>query len=178
MKFQKKHTLVTWGGTACDFRVLEAQCGDSPCHKKMARQLAWGSVDVPLASASTIGTMVGLDAAAFGMGLGAKRLDSVDMPTLWKKHPIAVLEHVAEDARKTAMVYYRMFQNINPKPVLQWITRKSKRPMQWVVEPVIETGSKRPRLPTAKECSEMAAPKTPFVPTPPKDKDSCLKWLN
>jgi len=187
MKRERGHLIVTWGGTASDFRVLAA-ASESKKHAMMCHRLALEAVDIPFVAASTIGTMMGLDAAAAGMGLMRKKLDSASMPEVWKRCPMDVVQHVVWDARKTASVYWQMFRNMGVKhflpwmdsrghghPWLVWVTSRGVPKMWWTQTVVTPHG--RFRLPTVQECVAMPLPKPRFVPMPPRDKKSCIAWI-
>jgi len=120
------------------------------------------------------------------MGLAPKTFGSIDMPHTWKTHPHHVIHQVQADAVATANIYFQMFcAMIAPpsrgqdrrscgKPRLHYMTA-SRKILPWWTDPVAVKGH-RFRLPNALECASMSEP-TVFCPKPPRDKHSCMAWL-
>lgn len=122
-------TIVTWGGTGCDWpKLLKAA---APEDAARIRTMALHSVDIPLVSVAANGMMMGLGATAAAMGFGAREnCASEDVPQLWntkdalKQHE--VVQHVQWDAYVTAQIWTRlMFQISFARPQISWMTQRS-----------------------------------------------------
>lgn len=125
LQYTAGKVLVTWGGTASDWRLLALECGD-PLRAQQCKLMALTAVDIPFMSLCTTGTMMSLDAAARGMGLGGKA-PSHDIPSKWARgEHDAVLAHVRWDAWTTAQLYEQTVQH-KDGPQLHWITQKGKK---------------------------------------------------
>lgn len=170
-------TLVTWGGTASDWRVLEAVCG-SAAYAEKCRVMAAHHVDVPFAAASSMGGMMGLRAACLGMGLEAKHpCASAAVPLMWAAGMQALVgAHVTADAAATARVYAAMFDRARDDgadaPSLVWQTAKGAA-ATWYAP----WRADKARVLTVAEC--MALPKaTPKFTAPlAMDRDAIAAWL-
>jgi len=122
-------TLVTWGGTGCDWPKLR-KAADASYHDKV-RQMALASVDIPLISVAANGMMMGLSATAVGMGFGFRpSCDSELVPSMWnskdavKQHE--VVQHVQWDAWVTVQIYNRLMFQVNfARPQITWVTQRS-----------------------------------------------------
>jgi hypothetical protein len=120
-------TILTWGGTGSDWKRLAKA---APQHTDKIKEMALSSVDIPLIAGASTGMMMGLNAAAIGMGLGPQpSCDSIDVPLFWKgdaQKQFMVIEHVRWDAWACAQIWNRlMFQIQNTRPQLSWMTQKS-----------------------------------------------------
>jgi hypothetical protein len=126
---QNQVTIVTWGGTGCDWPRLAKSASAEDADR--IRTLALNSVDIPLISAAANGMMMGLSATAAGMGLGMRpHCTSEDVPMLWKTKDAAkqneVVQHVQWDAWVTVQIWTRlMFQIAYARPQICWITQRS-----------------------------------------------------
>jgi len=128
-KKSQTNTLVTWGGSASDWRMLYREC---PTRSALIRELALKSVDVPMCSCMAIGTMMGLNAACSGLGLTIKESDDSKLvPDLWRRSDnldetlerrFKVLQHVSNDAYGTLQVV----QQAEHSKTLPWITKKNQ----------------------------------------------------
>lgn len=173
---QKGALIISWGGTAVDFRALHhALHGDEERQSK-CKQLVIQHIDVPIASATDMGIMFGLDAAARGTGQGHKsNFVSSFAPRMWDEgQQQQVLEHVQLDAELTLKVYKSMMSNVPPR--LTWNT-KSGKPKTWMCFFVADTNRQVIRLCTVYECLLRPQPHTPFVLPLGMNRDECTKWL-
>jgi hypothetical protein len=120
-------TILTWGGTGSDWKKLTKS---APQHADKIKEMALQSVDIPLISGASTGMMMGLNATAVGMGIGAQPFcDSIDVPSFWKgssQQQFVVVEHVRWDAWACAQIWNRLMQQIeHTRPQLSWMTQKS-----------------------------------------------------
>ena len=170
---QQGAIIISWGGTAVDFRALHALL--DPGRQKQCIDLVKRHIDIPIASATDIGMMMGLDAAATGMGQGRKiTANSSSAPIHWKqgKH-LEVAEHVKKDAMLTLKVYNSIIKNFPPS--LTWKTRSGKERIWWCsfrVDNLIV------RLPNVMECMALPLPFTPFVVPPGMNRDVSVQWMS
>lgn len=187
-------TIVTWGGTASDFRVLFNECTTTR-HRWMVTQIAWAHVDVPLLAAAAMGCMMGLDAVADAMGLAGKTFASTDVPSLWARpsEQARVLQHVRNDAELTAHIYAKMFDHAmlwttrsglhTKSPLLKWRTRAGGLKhfyAPFLFEPLASTTTRRVqgRLLNVYEAStRLPKPTTPFEPVEAMTVGGCTAWL-
>lgn len=185
--FQKGYIIVTWGGTAFDFRVLYHEVKD-PFYKSLIHFLCRRHVDVPLTGAATAGMMMGLSAVSRGMGLGSKPFDSSRVPFLWSDRSSsmgqeAVLRQVWTDAALTTKVYNQIFINgcVSVsfsgayRPYLEWFTMGGK--IRRFYTPFAACTPTTMRLWNVEECMVAPKPVTPFPPNPNMTVDACTKWL-
>jgi len=122
-------TLVTWGGTGCDWPKL-LKAADASYADKI-RQMALASIDIPLISVAANGMMMGLSATAMGMGFGFRpSCESELVPSMWnskdamKQHE--VVQHVQWDAWVTVQIYNRLMFQVNfARPQITWVTQRS-----------------------------------------------------
>ena len=167
--------IISWGGTAVDFRALYcALNGDSESQLKCL-EIIRNHVDVTISSATDMGIMMGLNAAAKGTLQGEKSNDvSTEAPKLWKnKHFNEVLKHVKHDALLTLKVYEFITSN-NP-PSLTWQTKSGKSKM-WTCSFMEITQDFR-RLYTVMECLLKPMPKVPYAIVPGMNRDVAVEWL-
>lgn len=122
-------TIVTWGGTGCDWPKL---MNAAPPHlHDNIRSLALASVDIPLISVAANGMMMGLTSTAMGMGFGFRpSCDSELVPSLWNSKDAfkqnEVVQHVQWDAWVTAQIYNRLMFQVNfARPQITWMTQRS-----------------------------------------------------
>jgi hypothetical protein len=167
-KFKRRFVLVTWGGTATDWRVL-AQRSSAP---ELCKSLARRSVDVPLISAACLGVMMGLKNArldssppAAGAGGSSSKRDSSAVPDLWRSSRADVIRHVAEDARVTAQVYMAIAMHGTG----HFTTGRGEH-RAWVVPRKLFRG--RVMLETVSDV--LARPARSCVP---RTKEECAAWL-
>jgi hypothetical protein len=185
--FQKGYIVVTWGGTAFDFRVLYHGVTD-PLYKNLIHFLCRRHVDVPLTGAATTGMMMGLSAASKGMGLGSKPFDSSRVPFLWSDRSSsmgqeAVLRQVWTDAALTTKVYNQIFINAyigvpytgSYRPYLEWFTMCGK--IRRFYTPYVACTPSTMRLWNVEECMAAPKPATPFPINPNMTVEACTKWL-
>lgn len=176
--YEYTHThwsVVTWGGTASDFRVLHAQClrhGDFR-RARMVRTITLRHYDVPLCTASTSGHMMGLSAVcqAMGVPLDKKPGDSRDIASHWLADPDHVIRHVLADAWSTVRVF-DVSSNQFPEPRIHWVTR-TNAVKQW----------SHPLYLNVFQCMGLPAwgahpsHRSSYVPKPPRDRESNIRWL-
>jgi hypothetical protein len=162
------YTVVTWNGLGFDFEILTEECQGLVPFPEM-RAAALSQVDPAFHMFCDRGFMIGLDAAAKGMGLAGKppgmRGDLA--PIMWAQGRVQqdkVLEYVAQDVRTTADLY----ELVTDQGILTWVSR-SGRPAEW-----------RPRggrLLTAREAMALPEPDTSWMRNPwPRAKFT--GWLN
>jgi len=184
--------VVSWGGTAVDFRALHASCSD-PARQQVCLYLARTQIDIPFASSSDLGCMFSLNSAAKAMGLAGKDASiSSHAPQLWENgSELEVLGHVLGDAVLTATVYARAMDSRNSSPSMSWITQRGKVktwkptvvPMripvynQHSTYAVGEDFVLQPRMQTVEECMSRPKPSVPFVTPHGLDRDYAVKWI-
>lgn len=122
--------IVTWNGLGFDFDILVEECGEFP-ERRLVVDLALHHVDIAFAMLCHKGFMVGLEAAAKGMGLRGKTpgMRAELAPIKWaqgRAEQEQVLRYVAQDVRTTADVYLAVLL----RGRLDWISR-SGRPNSW-----------------------------------------------
>lgn len=157
------HRLVTWGGSATDWRMLYKEC---PSRAKTIKLLALDSIDVPMCSCIAIGTMMGLNAACKALGLALKEDSaSSDVPSLWLSGTEGrqkVLQHVSNDATATMLVVSKAYEN----KYLQWITQKNTL-KSWSFSDFL----------TVKECLARELPSVPWTIGPTQNAKLMARWL-
>lgn len=148
--------IITWGGTGSDWKALLKA---SPHKEALIKELALGSIDIPLVSVAQNGMMQSLVSTAYAMGLVQRRgCDlSSDVPKLWEggmQAQLQVLDHVQWDAWATAQIYQRLhLASQFGRPQLTWSTQRS--------------GLRSVRLARVKTGSEWSLPKVSDVMTWP-----------
>jgi hypothetical protein len=168
--------IISWGGTAVDFRALyHCLDGDQERQRKCAL-VTKGHIDIPIASSTDIGMMMGLDAAARGTGQGKKsNAISINAPRLWSEgKQNEVLEHVKLDAMLTLRVYNSMMQSIPPS--LTWHTRTGNQ-RTWYCYFIADYERKIIRLSTVSECLLRPQKPVPFQTPSGMDRDKAVQWL-
>jgi hypothetical protein len=158
----KGHTLVTWGGSATDWRMLAKECPDK---SETIRSLALNSVDVPMCSCMSIGMMMGLNAACMAIGLDLKDSEaSSKVPDMWLQadQRQKVLQHVSNDSYATMQIVLRATLTKE----LPWITKKGHM-KTW--SPVV--------LATVRQCLAKELPKVPFEIGPNHNAKLLARWL-
>jgi len=164
---QQGATLVSWGGTCSDWKVLHDSF-TSEDHKRRVQALARAHVDIPLIACASSGMMMGLEAARHGMQIGSffRTLESAAVPGFWRSRELPlqnlVLQHVAEDAFHTAAIYTALMAR--PTPTLSWITLRRKLRSLTLT---LSRASATPALPSVAECMTWSAPLADF-PIPPQ----------
>lgn len=169
--------IISWGGTAVDFRALyHCLKGDDERQRRCA-MVTKGHIDIPIASATDIGMMMGLDAAARGTGQGRKSNSiSTNAPRLWSEgKQNEVLEHVKLDAMLTLRVYNSIMQSIPPS--LTWYTRTGNI-RTWFCYFIADYERKMIRLSTVSECLLRPQKPVPFTIPNGMDRDKAVKWLS
>jgi hypothetical protein len=173
---QKGALIISWGGTAVDFRALSSALSGDDERQRKCSQLVMNHIDIPIASATDIGMMMGLDAAAKGTGQGSKsNLTSTEAPRLWSegKHK-EVLDHVKLDATLTLKVYDSIMSTVPPS--LTWSTR-SGRTKTWYCYFIADSYRNRIRLSTVGECMTRPSAFVPFAIPSGMDREKAVEWL-
>ncbi len=133
MMAERGYTIASWNGLSFDWQLLARECGDREL-AVLCADLARAHVDVAFQMVCERGFMIGLDAAAKGLGLGGKPegMSGALAPELWAQGWEAqeqVLEYVRGDARTLADVHDRLLR----ARALWWTTKAGKRAARpWV----------------------------------------------
>ena len=148
---------LTWNGLGFDFDVLAEESG-TPEMARLCRDIALEHVDIAFSMFCEKGFMIGLDAAAKGMGLAGKTagLTGDKIPGLWAsglKGQMEVLEYVAQDVQATAGIH----AEVQRHGVLRW-TSRAGRPAAWRPE--------RGRVLAVAEALRMPEPDTSWMDRP------------
>lgn len=167
--------IISWGGTAVDFRALYCALeGESESQLKCL-EIIKNHVDVTISSATDMGVMMGLNAAAKGTLQGEKSDGvSTEAPKLWKNKQFnEVLDHVKHDALLTLKVYEYIICN-NP-PSLTWQTKNGKT-KTWNCS-FVDLEQDFRRLCTVMECLLKPMPNVPYTIVPGMNRDVAVEWL-
>lgn len=163
IKYTSGHRLVTWGGSATDWRMLYKEC---PSKATTIKLLALDSVDVPMCSCISIGTMMGLNAACKALGFTMKDdSSSADVPRQWasgSEGRKAVLQHVSNDAHATLLVVETAYE----KKSLCWLTPKNIL-KSWTFTEFL----------TVKECLAKELPNVPWIIGPNQNAKLMARWI-
>lgn len=164
----KGYTIVTWNGLGFDIPVLAEECGGLVGFDNL-RDLAMGHIDMAFSMFCEKGFMIGLNAAAHGLGLAGKTegMHGDLAPAMWRQGRETqekVLEYVAQDARTTLEVY----QAVVSKKALPWTSRAGRAAM-WVPA--------QGRFLTVQEALELPVPDTSWM-TDPWPRSKFAGWLN
>lgn len=155
------HTIVTWGGSSSDFKLLAKESKQD----LIVRSLALDSIDIPMCTCISIGVMMGLNAACAALGLNLKESgSSKDVPELWrsKTQRHAVIQHVSNDAFATMTVLDAMMRNSN----LSWVTQRG-HVSTWHFQ----------ELWTVRECLAKELPVMPYAIMPQYNAKILARWL-
>jgi hypothetical protein len=142
----------------------------------MCKELVKNHIDIPIASSTDTGMMMGLDAAARGTGNGRKNNQrSTDAPRLWTEGKYQeVLQHVKLDAILTLRVYETIMTQIPPS--LTWST-KSGRQKTWFCFIIGDAIRNIFRLSTVSECLQRPVRDVPFSIPSGMNRNSAVAWL-
>ena len=159
------HTIVTWGGSSSDFKVLAKEC---PNKRTLVKDLTLSSVDLPMCTCLSIGTMMGLNAACSAIGLNLKESgSSKDVPTIWldtsRRHE--VIQHVSNDAFATMAVLDSLLKTMT----LNWITQRGQL-RSWSINSISD-------LWTVRECLAKEMPIMPYAILPQYNAKLLARWL-
>jgi len=159
------HTIVTWGGSSSDWKLLHKEC---PSLQTEIISMALRSVDIPMCSCMAIGTMMGLSSAAEAIGFKFKEeSDSKEVPALWRSQnsedKLKVLQHVSNDSYATMQVLLRSLE----KKILPWISKKLEVKYWYNVEYC-----------TVSECLQKELPKVPFPILSHQNPKLLARWLS
>jgi hypothetical protein len=158
------HTIVTWGGSASDWKILAKEL---PLRDTQVVKMALNSVDVPMCTCMTIGMMMGLNSACRALGFSLKDTDaSENIPEVWNMSTLEartqVLQHVSNDAYATLMVV----KSAETSGTLAWISKrghyKTWTPVQFL---------------SVKTCLSMELPNVPFTIGPTHNAKILARWL-
>ena len=170
-------TLVTWGGTASDWKALLTAC---PSREARLREMALASIDIPLISMAQNGMMQSLVSVARATGMSPRsgcELSS-DVPRMWKQGPAAqieVLRHVQWDAWATCQLYAKLYGAAQvTRPQLTWNTMRSgTRSVRLQRVKVGEEWA----LPSVKDILDWPPPVSNFPIPPHLHPNELTKWL-
>ena len=162
-KQESGYKIVTWGGSSSDFKVLAKECLSMDA---IVRNIALNSIDIPMCTCMSIGSMMGLSAASKAIGLDLKESgSSKDVPLIWldlnRRHEI--IQHVSNDAFATMAV----LQNLLNTGQLQWITQRGQL-REWP----LDAG-----LLTVRECLAKELPQMHFPILPQYNAKLLARWL-
>lgn len=168
--------IISWGGTAVDFRALHAALDGDVQRQINVLYLAKYHIDVTIASSTDTGMMMGLDAASQGMNLGRKsNTISSAAPRLWSEgKQRIVLQHVQKDAELTLKVYQSIFRTYPPH--LRWITKNGKEKF-WLCNFIFDNYRNIFRLKNVMECLQTKVPAVPFHIPIGMNRDHCVNWI-
>lgn len=161
---QAGYSIVTWNGLGFDFDVLAEEARD-PHTALVCVDLAMNHVDIAFHMLCDKGFMIGLEAAAEGLGVAGKTegMHGSLAPVMWANNrhdQDSVLEYVAQDVRATANVY----KAICEKGFLPWISRAGRQ-NYWRVKDLL----------TVKQALALPQPDTSWM-TKPRKREDCLGW--
>jgi hypothetical protein len=156
--------IVTWGGSASDWKMLAKEVPDRAAE---IIEMTLQSVDVPMCTCMSIGMMMGLNAACRALGFSLKdSTASENVPELWNKKTAEarseVLQHVSNDSYATLMVV----KHAETSGTLAWISKKGQY-KTW--SPV--------HFLTVKTCLSRELPNVPFPIGPSHNAKILARWL-
>jgi hypothetical protein len=168
--------IISWGGTAVDFRALYNSLHGDEERQRKCTLVTKGHIDIPIASSTDTGMMMGLDAAARGTGQGHKSNDhSSSAPRMWSEGKFQeVLEHVKLDAMLTLRVYNALFHTVPPS--LTWSTRNGGK-RTWYCYFIVDYERNTIRLSTVAECLARPQKVTPYILPQGMNRDNAVEWL-
>jgi len=168
--------IISWGGTAVDFRALHAAVEGDTMRQANCLFLVKNHIDVTIASATDMGMMMGLDAASQGMNLGRKSNNiSTAAPRLWSEgKQRIVLEHVKKDAQLTLKVYQAIMSRYPPH--LVWRTKAGKE-KTWLCNCVFDPFKNIIRMKNVFECLQFPMPPVPFNIALGMNRDKSVTWI-
>ena len=155
------HTIVTWGGSSSDFKLLAKESKQDA----LVRSLALDSIDIPMCACMSIGTMMGLNAACAALGLNLKdSSSSKDVPETWRQpnRRHEVIQHVSNDAFATMTV----LESILRSSQLNWITQRGQL-RTWHLQ----------TLWTVRDCLAKELPVMPYPILPQYNAKLLARWL-
>lgn len=153
------YKLVTWNGTAFDWRLLAQETG---CPKLCAR-LALKSYDPMFQFLCMKGHPVGLQAASTAIGYDGKLMDGLDAIVEWPQQAAKVLDYVGQDAVLTVQVFE---ESVRAKG-LAWLTKEHQEYnyWPWIYGPL-----------TVQECLWLPQPDTSWMTHPIRREDQ-IGWI-
>ena len=147
------YTIITWNGLGFDFNILAEESG----MYEQCKELAMNHIDIAFHFLCMKGYMIGLEAAAIGLGFGGKMAGMVGAlaPQLWAssnlKDRLRVLRYVHQDVVTTLEVY----EESSEIKRIPWISRSGKPNTFWLQEWLPE-----------KDCLELPVPDTSWMDKP------------
>jgi hypothetical protein len=147
------YTIITWNGLGFDFDVLAEESG----MYEECKKLALNHIDMAFHFLCVKGYMIGLEAAATGLGFGGKMagMSGGMAPQLWAspnlKDRLRVLRYVHQDVVTTLEVY----EESSEIRRIPWTSRSGKPNTFWL----------REWLPV-KDCLDIPAPDTSWMDKP------------
>lgn len=159
------YTIVTWNGLGFDFQVLADECAQGMADEerreilRRVSRLAWNHCDPGFHMVCAKGFMIGLQAAADGLGVQGKTegMHGDLAPVLWRQgreQQDAVISYVQQDVIATANV----FRALLIREELPWISKKGHQ-NYWHYDVLLKVGDAN-RLPRP-DTSWMSDPRPP-----------------
>lgn len=170
------YPIVTWNGLGFDFDVLQEECGAGDTQTLCRHVALHDQIDIAFQMLCESGYMIGLDAAAKGMGLPGKTegMHGDLAPVMWSQgraEQDKVLEYVAQDVRTTADLYRAILK----ERCLRWRARSGKA-AYWSPTLHVKGNVKDPRMLTVEECLQLPEPDTSWM-TNPWPRSKFCGWL-
>lgn len=159
------HKILTWNGLGFDFDVLAEESG----RYDDCKELALNHIDMMFHFFCSKGYTLGLNTAAYGLGLGGKMggMKGDLAPVLWAspelKDRLKVLRYVHQDAVTTLEVY----ETSREKKAVHWTSRAGKPNTLWLP---------RDGWKTVNECLDMRLPDQSWMDKP-MSKEDFMTWL-
>jgi hypothetical protein len=147
------YTIITWNGLGFDFDVLAEESG----RYEQCKELALNHIDMAFHFLCVKGYMIGLEAAATGLGFGGKMagMSGGMAPQLWSspnlKDRLRVLRYVHQDVVTTLEVY----EESSELRRIPWTSRSGKPNTFWLKEWL-----------SVKDCLDIPAPDTSWMDKP------------
>lgn len=155
---------LTWNGLGFDFDILAEEVFDKQIGREVAR-LAMSQYDIAFQMLCDKGYMIGMQAAAKGMGLAGKSegMHGDLAPVLWAKSR-ADQDHVLDYVERDVQTTSELAIAISERHQLSWIS-KTGRPHTWQVG----------RLLNVIDSLARPLPDTSWM-TSPRTRESCHSW--
>lgn len=159
--FVDGYAPLTWNGLGFDFDILAEESNKG----WLCSQLALYHYDMAFQMLCDKGYMIGMQAAALGLGLHGKSegMHGDLAPVLWAKSRAdqeGVLEYVKQDVQTTSEIALRIIETSR----LSWISKAGK-PQTWQVEKLLDV----------QEALKLPKPDTKWM-TSPRTRESCYRW--
>lgn len=162
--WQEGYVPLTWNGLGFDFDIMAEESFDQES-AALCANMALHHYDMAFQMLCDKGFMVGMQAAALGLGLHGKSegMHGDLAPKLWAQSRAdqdKVIDYVKQDVQTTSEIALRLMET----KALTW-TSKSGRPNRWPVA----------KLLTVSEALQTPEPDTSWM-SQPRTRVSCLKW--